>query len=189
MIKSLTDPKYIAETAAKPVVSGVIAGLLTRFVTYGVNPNTNASYKIEFAGKESSTLESISWLGPFYKFASLRNVFPFSKMAGQKYDLAIITGLSVTMASLVADVASDYVYSFITKDEMFDAPNSALFQTGAVSAGTLAGHYIVNDKAVGNRGMFNIVALASVSEVVGHMVYKNVLAPYIRGSDEMRYSF
>jgi hypothetical protein len=170
---------------AKPVASATVAGLLTRFVTYGVNPETRLPYTLEFADKISPIISEQNKI--LNKVLSLRNIPPFSFMVGKRYSLAMVTGTLVFIGSLSADFVTRNIFSFITKDQVFDQMDSALVHTGAIGGATVAGHYIVNDNAVDQRGLYNIMLLSAVSEYAGHRITKMLKDKYMSEEDDNYY--
>jgi hypothetical protein len=135
-----------------------------------VNPETQLAYTLEFADKISPNISEKNNI--LSKVLSLRNIPPFSFMVGKRYSLALVTGTLVFLGSLSADFVTRTIFTFITKDQVFDQMDSALVHTGAIGASTVAGHYVVNDNAVDQRGLYNILLLSAVSEYAGHRLTK-----------------
>lgn len=179
------DTKSITDSLRKPVVSGLIAGLLTRYVTYGSN-QFGEGYSIAFADKVSSSVSENESI--MNKIFNLRNIPPFSSLVGKSYSLAVVTGILVFTGSLMTDFVSGRVFAFVTDDDKMDQLDSAVFQIASTSAGTVLGHYIVNDASIDERGLYNIVALASVSEYVAQKIVKRYRR-YVENKDEEEVSY
>lgn len=174
--------EQIFDVLAKPAVSGLVAGLLTRYVTYGVNPKTLLPFTLEFADKVSKNVSEKNFI--LNRILTLRNIPPFSSMIGHRYSLAGVTGALVFLGSISADLVTRTIFSFITKEQVFDQMDSALVHTAAIGGATTAGHYIVNDNAVDQRGLYNILLLSAVSEYVGHRLTKEYKQRYMEADDD-----
>ena len=150
----------LAEMLTKPLFSGAVAGLLTRYATYRTN----------------------SYGQPFT--IAVNTMFPIlSRFNDARISLAMMTAVSVGVASLTSDLIGDKLFSFITKDEVMQNAGSGLFQLASVSAGTSFLHYSLNNNALGSRGVLNIIGMAVASEAIGTYVYNGFIRPMIRDSE------
>ena len=157
----------VLDQLSKPTIAGITAGAITRYVTYGNNEFGNP-YKLE-----------------------VQSAIPGIKMLnGKQVNLVLLTGVAVGLASLVADVVTDNVFDFITEDEVMENIGSGVFQVGAVSAGTVIAHGAVNSYAIGQRGLLNIIGLASATELIASYVHSKLVKPLIyEPTEEPQYVF
>jgi hypothetical protein len=151
----------VIETLAKPTLAGITASAITRYVTYGNNEYGNP-YKLE-----------------------INSQVPFVKMFnGNKVNLVLMTGVAVGIASLTADIVSDKLFDFLTADQIMENIGSTAFQLGAVSAGTTLVHGVVNSQAVGERGLLNIIGLATATELIASYTHAKFVRPLFRNPEE-----
>jgi hypothetical protein len=151
----------VLETIAKPTLAGITASAITRYVTYGNNEYGNP-YKLE-----------------------INSQVPFIKMLnGNKVNLVLMTGVAVGIASLSADLVSDKLFDFLTADQIMENIGSTAFQLGAVSAGTTLVHGVVNSQAVGERGLLNIIGLATATELIASYAHAKFVRPLFRNPEE-----
>lgn len=151
----------LAEMLTKPLLSGAVAGLLTRYVTYRTN----------------------DYGQPFT--ISINTMFPvLSRFNDARISLALMTAVSVGVASLTSDLIGDRLFAFLTKDEMMQNAGSGLFQLAAVSTGTSFLHYTLNNKSIGSRGILNIIGMSVASEAISTYLYNGFIRPMIRDSEE-----
>lgn len=155
------------EVLSKPIIAGAIAGVTTRYVTYGTN---------EFG--QAFTM-------------SMNTKFPFlNRFNGARVNLALVTAISVGISSLVSDYVADKIFTFQSKDEVYQNVPSAIFQLSSISAGTSFSHYLINSNSLGSRGVINIIGMATVSEAVSTYIYNTFLRSMCRGNaDETGYDF
>lgn len=151
----------LLEMITKPLLTGAVAGIATKYVTYGSN-----------AYGQAFTI-------------GVDTIIPMMSMFnGSRVNLAVLTAISVGLASFTSDLVSDKLFSFITKDEVMQNAGSGLFQLASVSVGTGLTHYIVNNRSLGERGVINIIGIAVASESISSYIYTNYIRPQIRDSEE-----
>lgn len=146
----------IVETIAKPSIVGLTAGLMTRYVTYGLN-----SYGEPFALTVSSKLPMLS------------------KMNDSKVNLALATGLMIGVSSLVSDLFADKMYTFLHYDEIFENAGSASVQMGATAVSSILMHELLSSGSSGDRGIFNIIGLSVLSDITGGIIYTKAIRPLL----------
>jgi hypothetical protein len=157
----------VLEAVSKPTIAGITAGAITRYVTYGTNAYGN-NFNLEVQSK----------------------IPIINKLNGKKVNLVLMTGVAVAIASLVADVASDNLFDFITNDQIMENMGSTAFQLSAVSAGSIAAHGVVNSSVINERGLVNIAVLATATELVSSYVHGKFVRPLFREQvDEQEYVF
>jgi|TARA_B110000503_G_scaffold81670_1_gene124835 hypothetical protein len=156
---------HAVEMVSKPLLTGLVAGIATRYVTYGSN---------EFG--QAFTI-GVNTMVPI-----------LSKFNGSRINLAVMTAVSVGLASFTTDLIGDKLFAFIAKDEVMQNAGSGLFQLASVSAGTGFTHYIVNNNSLGERGVLNIIGIAVASEAISTYVYNCYIRPRLRDSEE-EYNF
>jgi hypothetical protein len=151
----------VIETISKPALAGVVATALTKYVTYGKN-NYGTDYKLEIQ----------SWV-------------PGVKMFnGSKVNLPLLTGVAVALASLGADLVSDQVFTFLTNDQIMENIGSSAFQLGTVPAGTALLHGVLNSHSIGQRGLLNIVGMATATELISSYVHAKAVRPLFQDSEQ-----
>jgi hypothetical protein len=157
----------VLESVSKPTLAGITAAGITRYVTYGTN-----GYGNNFAVEVQSKIPLIN------------------RLNGKRVNLALMTGLAVGSASLIADVVSDNLFDFLTDDQIMENIGSTAFQLSAVSAGAIGAHGIVNSSIINERGIVNIIALATATEVVSSYVHSKFIRPMFREQvDDVEYFF
>jgi len=149
------------ENLSKPLLSGVTAGLVTRFLTYKTNS-----------------------FGEGFSIVFDSNIPVVKLLNGKSMSLAVATALAVGSASLGAAALSSYVFPFLHSDQFMENPLSAGFQLASVAGGATLVHYAFNGDAVGQRGLMNIIGLAIASEVVGSLLHQKVVRPRLHDMEE-----
>jgi hypothetical protein len=154
------DIEYLSDMFSKPMIAGTCAYLATRFVTYGVNSSGKP-----FAMNIESSIPGINYFN------------------GNRLSLGVATGLFVMLGSLSGNVITHEVYPYIHKKEKFKNLGAGMVLLSTVCGTTLLTHYAANPKAVNDRGMINIIAMAAACESVANVTYDNVVRPMILGKE------
>jgi hypothetical protein len=151
----MVSKNYFIEKASKPLLAGIIATAVTRY-TYGLKDGARNFQ------------------------APIKTIIPLlSSMNGKSLNVPIFTGVVIASASFLADIVTDGIFSFVTRQEMLTTPLSAAAQLSAVSAAGIGIHYLLNDASVGSRGMFNIIGMAVASEIASTYAYSKVIEPMV----------
>lgn len=146
---------YVIEKSTKPVIAGLISVALTRY-TYGLKDGVT-NFK-----------------------APIQTVIPLlSKLNGTSINIPLFTGLAIGTASFVADIVTDLLMPFVSRQQMLTTPLSAVTQLGAVAGASIGMHYILNTKSPGRRGFFNITGIAIASELASSYVYHSFIEPIL----------
>lgn len=151
----------IIEPFAKPALSGLTAGLLTRYVTYGKN-GLNNNYQL--------TIDSA--------------VPIISKFNGKQVNLALITGVALVASSYLADVVSDHMFQFLSKDQILENKASGIFQLAVTGATAVGVHGILSPGSIRDRGVINILALSVGTELIAGLAYNRFVRPFFHEAEE-----
>lgn len=103
-----------------------------------------------------------------------------AEIMGKYMNVPLYTSIGLGVVSIISDVVTDNVFPHIVPEDKFTEPMSATVQLGAMGLGALGLHRLASEAAIENRGLYNIIGLATASEIIGNYVYHNYVAPLVK---------